>query len=91
MNEWFSSKPRKQSRHHKKLSSEGADRTLYRKIACEILRHKHSPHPTKGREYCQDLYDSVKEGHFAGDVRRTDQFFFKMLGKDHMLEMARHL
>ena len=80
MNNGVSSKPQMQSRHHKKVHGEGADRSLYRTIACQILRLKNSPHPTKGREYCKDLYDSVKEGRFAGDVRRTDHFFFKMLG-----------
>ena len=44
------------------------------------MRHKHSKHPTEGREYCKSLYESMKEVRFGGSVRETDLFFFKTLG-----------
>ena len=53
---------------------------FYKSITCELLRHKHSTHPTKGREYCQNLYNRIKKDRFNGDIRQTDLFFFKMLG-----------
>ena len=49
-------------------------------IICALLRHKHSRHPTEGREYCKSLYESVKEARFRGSAKETDLFFFKTLG-----------
>ena len=73
------SKPQLTSRHES-TNNNGADEALRKTITCELLRHKHSSHPTEGREYCKRLYRSVRESRFGGNVGQTDLFFFKTLG-----------
>ena len=46
----------------------------------KILTVKNSSSPTEGREYCRKLYEGVRKGRFGGGKRRTDLFFFEMLG-----------
>ena len=49
-------------------------------IKCNLLKVKGSTSPTEGREYCQMLYEDVKEHYFQGCQKRTDLYFFKVLG-----------
>ena len=46
----------------------------------KILTVKNSSSPTEGRDYCRKLYEGVRKGRFGGCKRRTDLFFFEMLG-----------
>ena len=45
-----------------------------------ILRVMNSSSPTEGWEYCTKLYEGVRKNRFGGCKRRTDLFFFEMLG-----------
>ena len=48
-------------------------------IKCNLLNIKSSSSPTEGREYCQRVYEDIKEHYFQGCQKRTDFYFFKIL------------
>merc|ERR1712018_511688 len=53
-------------------------------IQCNLLKIKSSSSPTEGREYCQRLYEDIREHYFQGCQKRTDLYFLKVLGTSNL-------